>query len=165
MSYHKETNKRTTIASPGTLFSLRLNSRHTHIPCTTKTNTHRTPGRVHHVRRHILSTCSTYTTSQTVVMYLGHPEFLLIRLSGTRLHVNEELEFDLYHELNMFVEMSEENWLACEPAWHRGELIYEKNTSCELMQEENSSHELIHEKNLHMDLFTRRFHLINTLSR
>jgi hypothetical protein len=46
----------------------------------------------------------------------------------------------------MFVAMSEENWPACEPAWHRGELIYEKNSSRELILEKNSSHELIYEK-------------------
>ena len=46
----------------------------------------------------------------------------------------------------MFVVMSEENWLACEPAWHRGKLmhIYENNSSHELVYKNNSSHELIH---------------------
>ena len=49
-------------------------------------------------------------------------------------------------KLYMFIVMSEENWLACEPAWHRSELIYKKKSSRELIYEKNSSHELIHEK-------------------
>ena len=43
----------------------------------------------------------------------------------------------------MFVAISEENWLACEPAWHRGELINKKNSSHELIHKKKSSYELI----------------------
>jgi hypothetical protein len=52
----------------------------------------------------------------------------------------------------MFVAISEDNWLACEPAWHRGELINKKNSSRELILEKNSSHELIHKKKSSYDL-------------
>jgi hypothetical protein len=46
----------------------------------------------------------------------------------------------------MFVAMSEENWLACEPARHRGELIYEMNSCRELTYKKKSSDEFIYEK-------------------
>ena len=65
----------------------------------------------------------------------------------------------------MFMVMSEENWLACEPAWHRGELIYEKKSSREPNYMKNSSHERIHKEKSSYELIRGRFHLVNTLSR
>jgi hypothetical protein len=64
-------------------------------------------------------------------------------VSATQIYVDLKLKFDQYSKLNMFIQMSEEYWLACEPVWHRGELIYEKKSNRELIYEKKSSHQLI----------------------
>ena len=74
----------------------------------------------------------------------------------TQIYVDLKLKFDQYAKLYMFIAMSVEYWLACEPAWHRGELIYEKKSNRELIYEKKSSRELIYEKNSSHELIHKK---------